>query len=432
MARAIYKYKKERYDVCVIGGGPAGMMAAGRAAELGASVILIEKNEGLGKKLLITGGGRCNVTNDIPDTRAFLAKLKDKGKFLFSTFAQHAVPESLDFFHKAGMGTKVENEGRVFPVSNSARSVYDVLVNYMKKNKVEIASNTTAKGFHVRDGSVVGLNIVGVGASTIVADTYIMATGGTSAPETGSTGEGFQWLAAAGHTIVEPDAALVPIKIAEKWVRDLSGVSNQNAKLSIFQNGKKKSSLQGRMVFAHFGISGPLAINFSKDVREALQYADASNKIELSLDIMPDLDPAKLDLHIQEIFKQNQNKKVKNAMKDIVTPAMSATMITLTKLDPEKEINLVTREERLTLVKQLKDLRMTPTGFLGKEKAIVASGGVKLEEIDFKTMQSRIISNLYLVGDVLDIERPSGGYSLQLCWTTGWVAGTHAAEKKKE
>jgi predicted Rossmann fold flavoprotein len=428
--------KNPKYDVAVIGGGAAGMMAAGRAAELGASVILIEKNQGLGKKLLITGGGRCNVTNDTPDTRSFLAKLKKKGKFLFSTFSQHAVTESLEFFHSRDMETKVENEGRVFPVSNSARSVYDVLMKYMKEGAkkgghVEVATDVTAKGFHVRDGRIVGLNvsIPGAGISTIIADSYILATGGTSMPETGSTGEGFQWLAAAGHTIVEPDLAMVPIKIAEKWVRDLSGVSNQNVRLSLMENDKRKSSNVGRMVFAHFGLSGPLVINFSRDVREALQYKQPGDKIELSLDIMPDFDPAQLDLKIQEIFKANQNKKLKNALRDLVTPAMVNAIIELTKLDPEKEINLVTREERLSLGKVLKDLRMTPTGFLGKEKAIVASGGVKLEEVDFKTMQSRLISNLYLIGDVLDIERPSGGYSLQICWSTGWVAGTSAATK---
>ncbi|MDO8579799.1 MAG: aminoacetone oxidase family FAD-binding enzyme [bacterium] len=422
--------KRLKYDVAIIGGGPAGMMAAGRAAELGASVILIEKNASLGKKLLITGGGRCNVTNDTLDVRALSAKLKNKGKFLFSAFAQHAVRESLDFFHSHGMETKVENEGRIFPVSNTARSVYDVLVNYMKNGKVEIALGITARSFHIRLSKIVGLNIAGLGTQSIVADSYILATGGTSHPETGSTGAAFPWLALAGHTIVPPDVAMVPIKIAEKWVRDLSGVSNQNAKLSLYENDKRTASSIGRMVFAHFGLSGPLVINFSGDVREAMQYAESDDKIELSLDIMPDYDPAKLDQKIQEIFKTNQNKKLKNALRDLVTPAMVSTIITLTKLDPEKEINLVTRAERLVLGKLLKDMRMTPTGFLGKEKAIVASGGVKLEEIDFRTMQSRLISNLYLIGDVLDIERPSGGYSLQLCWTTGWVAGTHAVEKK--
>lgn len=197
------------YDVAVIGGGPAGMMAAGRAAELGAKVILIEKNEGLGKKLLITGGGRCNVTNDEPDTRSFLAKLKGKGKFLFSTFSQHAVPDSLAFFHGHGMKTKVENEGRVFPVSNTARSVWDVLVKYMKDGKVKVVGSCAARGFHVRDGRIVGLNTED---GTVVARSYILATGGTSEPETGSSGEGLEWLRKVGHTVIEPDAALVPVK----------------------------------------------------------------------------------------------------------------------------------------------------------------------------------------------------------------------------
>jgi predicted Rossmann fold flavoprotein len=418
------KPKLDSYDVAVIGGGPAGMMAAGRAAELGAKVLLIEKNEGLGKKLLITGGGRCNVTNDKQDVRAFLSMLKTKGKFLFSTFSQHAVKESLEFFNKKGMKTKVENEDRVFPISDSAKTVWDVMVKYMKDNKVEVVTGLAAKGFHAMDGKIVGLNTE---KDTIVAKSYILATGGTSMPETGSTGESFKWLEKIGHTVVASDAALVPVKISEKWVRSLSGVSHQHAKLSIVVNGKKGESRIGRMVFAHFGISGPLVLSFSKEIRETMQYAQPNDKIELSLDIMPDLHNEALDEKVQEVFKQNQNKKLKNALKDLVTPALCPAVFELTRLDPEKEVNIVTREERLLLVKTLKDMRMTPVGFLGKEKAIVASGGVKLEEVEFKTMQSRLFSNLYFAGDVLDVDRPSGGYSLQICWSTGFVAGTHAA-----
>lgn len=424
--------KKDSYDVCVIGGGPAGMMAAGRTAELGASVILIEKNEGLGKKLLITGGGRCNVTNDTQDVRAFLAKLRGKGKFLFSTFSQHAVKESLEFFNRRGMATKVENEGRVFPVSNSAKSVWDVLVQYMKANKVEVVTGLAAKGFHERDGKIVGLNVIGkagasAAVSTVVAKSYVLATGGTSAPETGSTGEAFDWLNRIGHTIVTPDAALVPVKIAEKWVRDLSGVSHQHVKLTLVTNEKRGESRIGRMVFTHFGMSGPLVISFSAAIREAMQYAQPGDKITLSLDVVPDLDNAALDKKILDVFAAGSNKKLKNALKDLIPPALCPAVFALTKLDAEKEVNVVSREERLTLARTLKDMRMTPTGFLGKEKAIVASGGAKPEEVDFKTMRSRLFPNLYLIGDVLDIERPSGGYSLQLCWSTGWVAGTDAA-----
>jgi predicted Rossmann fold flavoprotein len=421
-------FKKDRYDVCVIGGGPAGMMAAGRAAELGASVILIEKNPGLGEKLLITGGGRCNVTNAEPSTRAFLNKLKGKGKFLFSTFAEHDVNASLKFFEDRGMKTKVENEGRVFPVTDSARSVWDVLVKYMKQTGVEVVSGLPAKNFHIRDGVMVGLN---TDAGTLVADSYILATGGTSHPETGSTGEAFTWLERAGHIVIKPDAALVPVTIEERWVRDLSGVSHQHAKLSIMENGKRTDSRIGRMVFAHYGMSGPLVLSFSKEIREAMHYAQPGTKVELSLDLFPDFDPAAMDKHILAVFAEHANKKVKNAIGKLVTPAMAGAIISLAKLDADKEINVVSREERLALAKVVKDLRMTPTGFLGSDKAIVASGGVKLEEVDFRTMQSRIVKNLYLIGDVIDMDRPSGGYSLQICWSTGWVAGTSAAKAKK-
>lgn len=427
---------KEHYDVCVIGGGPAGMMAAGRAAELGASVVLIEKNDGLGKKLLITGGGRCNVTNDTKDVRAFLAKLKNKGKFLFSTFAQHAVAESLDFFNSRGMETKVENEGRVFPVSDSAKSVKDVLVNYIKKNRVQVVSGITAKGFKIIENKIVGLNVSTKDYERLVisADSYILATGGSSHPETGSTGEAFDWLAKAGHTIIEADAALVPIKIGEKWVKDLAGVSHQHVKLTLVEKNtvtkkeKRGESRVGRMLFTHFGISGPLAINFSKDVRDIMDYGEKDSVVELSLDVMPDLDSVALDKKIQEIFLLNATKKMKNAVRDIVTPAFAPAILELAKLNPEQEPTVTTREERLRLVKILKDMRMTPVGFLGAESAIVASGGVKLEEVDFKTMRSRVVSNLYLVGDVLDVERPSGGYSLQICWSTGFVAGNDAGK----
>ncbi len=417
--------KKESYDVVVIGGGPAGMMAAGEAARSGASVLLIEKNEGLGKKLLITGGGRCNVTNNKPDIRVFLDELKGKGKFLFSTFTQHSVTDTLEFFNTRGMATKVENEDRVFPVSDSARTVYDVLLKNLKQYKVEILTGFGAKGFHARDGVIVGLNTE---KETIVGKTYILATGGTSAPETGSTGDGFRWLEKIGHTVIAPDVALVPVKILEKWVRDLSGVSHQHAKLSIMKNGKRSDSRIGRMIFTHYGMSGPLVLSFSKEIREALHYKQPTDVIELSLDIAPDItNHEDLDIKIQDLFKENSNKKIKNALKGLVQPALSGTVIELAKIDPEKEVNIISRDERLRLGKVLKDMRMTPTGFLGKEDAIVASGGIKLEEVDFKTMQSRLFPNLYLTGDILDIDRPSGGYSLQLCWSTGAVAGKHAA-----
>jgi predicted Rossmann fold flavoprotein len=420
------KLKKDQYDVIVIGGGAAGMMAAGRAAELGADVLLIEKNEELGRKLLITGGGRCNVTNAEPSTRSFLDKLKGKGKFLFSTFAQHEVKDTLAFFHDNGMKTKEEEEGRVFPASNTARSVYDTLLKNMKEKKVEIMTGLPVNDIHAYDGKVAGVN---TDKGTIKAKAYILAVGGASHPETGSTGDGFEWLRKIGHTVNKTEAALVPIKIREQWVKDLSGVSHQRVKFTLMQNDKKGASRVGRMVFAHFGVSGPLALNFSQHVREAKQYAEPGTKIEISLDLFPDFDAQAMDKKVQEVFGMNQNKALKNGVRELLTPALAPTVITLAGIDPEKEVNVVTREERLNLVKTMKDLRMTPDGFLDSDESIVTSGGVKLEEIDFRTMQSTVANNLYIVGDLLDIERPSGGYSLQLCWTTGWVAGTDAAKK---
>jgi predicted Rossmann fold flavoprotein len=296
----------------------------------------------------------------------------------------------------------------------------------MKEQKVEVVTGLPGRGFHVRDGIIVGLN---TGKDTIVAKNYILATGGTSHPETGSTGEGFEWLKKIGHTINEPTAsALVPVKIKERWVHSLKGVSHQNVKLSVVQNNKKVESRVGKMVFTHFGMSGPLVLNMSRDIAEWL----ANGPIELSLDLLPDIAPDLVDKAVLKMFAENNNKKLKNCLKEIIPPALVETIIELTKMDKEKEINLVTREERLELVKILKDLRMTPTGFIEPEEAIVASGGVELKEVDFRTMQSLLFPNLYFVGDVLDIERPSGGYSLQLCWTTGWVAGTNAGEVKKK
>ncbi|MFA6158396.1 MAG: aminoacetone oxidase family FAD-binding enzyme [Candidatus Paceibacterota bacterium] len=419
------KLKKDQYDVIVIGGGPAGMMAAGRAAELGADVLLIEKNEELGRKLLITGGGRCNVTNAEPDTRSFLDKLRGKGKFLFSAFAQHEVKDTLAFFHENGMKTIEEEEGRVFPASNTARSVYDALLKNMKDKKVEVMTGLPVNDIHAYDGKVVGVN---TDKGTIKAKAYILSTGGVSHPETGSTGEGLEWLRKMGHTINKTEAALVPIKIREQWVKDLSGVSHQHVKFTLMQDDKRGASRIGRMVFAHFGVSGPLALNFSQNVREAEQKAAPGTKIEISIDLFPDFDAQALDKRVQEVFGANQNKVLRNGVRELLTPALAPTIIGLAKIDPEKEVNVVSREERLNLVKTMKDLRMTPGGFLDTDESIVASGGVALEEIDFRTMQSKVASNLYLVGDLLDIERPSGGYSLQLCWTTGWVAGTDAAK----
>ena len=416
----------QTYDVAVIGGGPAGMMAAGRAAERGLRVILIEKNSTLGKKLLITGGGRCNVTNAEFDNRTLLAKFKENDKFLFSAFSQFSVKESLNFFNSRGMATKVEAEKRVFPVSNKAQSVWDVLVEYIKKGNVTVLSNSTVVGFNeAANASPRQIQSIRLkGGKTIPARSFILATGGKSRPETGSTGEGFEWLKQLGHSVVEPDAALVPVKIKDAWVKQISGLTLPEVKITLIQNETKQLTKKGKILFTHFGVSGPTILNMSKDIRELLKYGE----VIISVDIMPKHDYSTLNDALQDVFKEESNKKFKNSLGSLVPTSLVSGIIEKSGINPDTFCHSVTREERLNLVKLLKDIRMEVIGLLGIDKAIVTSGGVVLTEVDFKTMQSKLVPNLYLVGDILNIDRPSGGYSLQLCWTSGFVAGNSIAK----
>lgn len=412
------------WDVVVIGGGPAGMMSAGRASELGTKVLLLEKNDSLGKKLLITGGGRCNVTNAQFDTRKLLAKFKGNDQFLFSAFSQWSVKETLDFFHSRNMPTKVENELRVFPESNTAQSVWDTLVEYLKKGNVTVRSNAPVVDFVTDTATKQILAVKLKNGEEVWAKKFILATGGKSRPETGSTGDGFKWLTKLGHTVSEPVASLVPITLRDKWVKSLSGVTLPEVKLTLLQNGAKQDVQKGKILFTHVGVSGPTILNMSSDIAELLKYGE----VIISLDLFPTEDYGKLNTKLQELFKTHSNKKFKNVLGEIVPGAVANVVAELSKINIDMQCNSVTREERLSLVQLLKAIPMHVSGLLGVDKAIVTSGGVALSEVDFKTMQSRLYPNLYLIGDILDIDRPSGGYSLQLCWTTGFVAGSNSVK----
>lgn len=417
--------KKELFcDVAVIGGGPAGMMAAIRAAELGAKVILIEKNEKLGKKLLITGGGRCNVTNATFDNRILAQKYGKKGKFLLSPLSQWNSQNTIDFFESRDMPTKVEAEERVFPKSNSAQSVWDVLVEDLEKYKVTVLTNTPVLKLHRAKNLIGGIETP---HEIIHATSYIITTGGTARPETGSTGEGFAWLKKLGHTIVVPEAALVPIKIAEPWVKKLQGLSFPEVKITLYENSMRREGKVGKILFTHFGLSGPLVLNMSRTIGEAMR----ESKVTLSLDLFPSLDHRELDEKLRAHLATAQNKRWQNALKGFFPPLLVPITVEFSKINPQFFVNKIPREARIAFNKTLKDLRITPTGLLGPEKAIVSSGGVALEEVDFKTMRSLKVDNLYLAGDILDFDRPSGGFSLQICWTTGFVAGSSASHNKK-
>jgi len=406
------------YDVAIIGGGPAGLMAAGRASELGANVVLLEKNPTLGVKLLITGGGRCNVTNAQSDVRVFLKKYKDSDKYLFSAFSQFGVKETLDFFNGNGMATKVEAENRVFPVSDSAQSVWDVLVDRIKKNGVTVKTDAAVSRFEVFEGKIEC--VVLKNNTKVYAKKFVIATGGTSRPETGSTGDGFTWLKDLGHNVIASNEALVPVALKNEWVKNLSGLTLQDIKLTTFQNGVKQESHKGKLLFTHFGISGPTVLNMSKDIGELLKYGE----VDILLDLLPHFDHGMMNSRLQELFKLDDKKKIKNSLGSLIPSALVSVVLNLSGINEDKTNNGVTREERLKLITYIKGIPMSVSGLLGSDKAIVSSGGVDLNEVDFKTMQSKKIPNLYLVGDILNIDRPSGGYSLQLCWTTGYIAGS--------
>jgi len=405
----------EIWDVVVIGGGPAGMMAAGRAAQQGKTTLLLEKNTDLGKKLLITGGGRCNVTNNKLEMASLVASYKGAPKALFSVFSQFNVQDTLDFFHNLGMETKEENEGRIFPVSDSAQSVWQALLDFMKSYKVMIQTNATVTGINKNEE----IMKISTSRGEYFCKSCVLATGGSSRPETGSNGDGLRWLVKLGHTIIDNSFALVPIALKDPWVKQLAGVSLKDIKLSIWQEGKKQDSRTGKMLFTHFGITGPAVLNTSSKVGELLQYGE----VFLELDLQPELDQGALKEELHNLLTSESNKKIKNSLNKLVPSALVKVILSLSETDPEKENHSITREERSRILRLIKGFPLSVKNLLGADKAVVSSGGVSIDEVDFKTMQSRIISGLYLVGDVLNIDRPSGGYSLQLCWSTGFVAG---------
>lgn len=419
------------YDLIVVGGGPAGMMTALTAGALGKKVLLLEKNESLGKKLRITGGGRCNLTNAELDTRVFLSHFKDSSKFLFSPFSQFGVKDTLDFFNSRGCPTKIEDRKRVFPQSDSAETVWNVLIEELSKNKVEIMLKSEVSRFvkSTDRKSIVALEL----SNNIVfkSKSFVIATGGKSKPETGSTGDGFSWLEDLGHTVVEPRPSLVPLIIKESFIKDLQGITLPEVKVNVFQNGKKQKIFEkettvlktsGRLLFTHFGVSGPLILNMSKTIDEFLDYGD----VVLKIDLVPSLAMDTLNTELQKIFLNNAKKKIKNSLADLLPSGFVGTFLKVSGIDEDLFCSNITREIRVRLIDLLKAFPLTVKELAKEEKAIVTSGGVVLEEIDFKTMRSKKIDNLFLVGDVLNIDRPSGGFSLQLCWTTGFVAGSNA------
>ncbi|MBT3230459.1 NAD(P)/FAD-dependent oxidoreductase [Candidatus Uhrbacteria bacterium] len=416
--------KNETYDVIVVGGGPSGMMAAGRAGELGARVLLIEKNDRLGKKLSLTGGRRCNITNAEFDDHLFLDNFPESKQFLFSPFSQFNVEDTFKFFKNQNLPLVIEDRKRAFPKSQSAEDVSLALVDYMKESGgVTIKLDASIESLIETDGIIKGVK---TSAGSFDASSIILATGGLAAPDTGSTGDGLSILEKLGHTIKEPDSNLSPLRTSSKWVHGLSGISVDDMVLRYKQDNKTQLKLRGRLLFTHFGISGPLVINSAFKVKTLLK----DGPVEASIDLFPDHDLGSLDKFILDFFEQHGKKFVRTALKELLQNKLVDTVLKLPGLRfgdvPARDVS---KEQRKLLVHTLKDLNFPIKGTMGLEWSIVADGGVIPQEVDFKTMSSKLFPNLYLIGDIIDINRPSGGFSLQLCWTTGYVAGSHAVQK---
>ncbi len=413
--------EEDIFDVAVIGGGPAGMIAAGRAAELGARTILLEKNDTLGKKLLLTGKGRCNITNAEFNLKKLVKNYGQNGKFLFHAFSMFGPEQVIDFFNQLGLEIKIERGQRVFPISDGSIDVLRSLVKYLDKSKANITYD--AKVLKIkRQGSRIEKLILK--KKEIIAKNYIFCTGGKSYATTGSTGDGFEWAKKLGHKIKELDPALVPIALKESWIKELQGLSLKNVEISVIQKNKKEYSKFGECLFAHFGITGPIILDISKVVGKLLKKGG----VDLFLDLKPALNFAKLDQRLQRDFIKYQRKLFKNSLNDLLPQKLIPVIIDLSQIDPEKKTNSITKKERQDLAKLLKGLKMTVKELLGFGIAIVTSGGISLEEIDHKTMKSKLINNLYFAGEIIDIDGPTGGFNLQNCWSTGYLAGESAAK----
>jgi len=411
------KLHHELFDVIVVGGGASGMMAAGQAAQRGKKVLLLEKNRRLGEKLLITGGGRCNITNEEYDVPAFLSHYGDSADFLYSPFHQFGVLNTFVFFESLGILLVVQARNRVFPKTERAVDVCNALAENMQKHGVIIKTNCIVKKVNQNGREIVNVE---TNQGVLSAKSFIFSTGGVSHPETGSTGDGFKWLRALGHSVKDPTPTIVPLSVADEWVKALSGVSLSFMKITIFLEGKKQFAKIGKVLFTHFGLSGPLILNIAGGVGDLLE----DGVVTAAIDTYPDTNLGDMDKKVVNLFNLMKNSDLKTAFKELAPEGTAGALQgVLPQIDFNKKVHSVTRDERKLIVNTLKALPVTITGLMGNDMAVSADGGVELSEVDTRTMRSKLIDNLYITGDLLHINKPSGGYSLQLCWTTGFVAG---------
>ena len=402
--------------VIVIGGGPAGMMAAYAASCQGHAVTVLEQNEKLGKKLFITGKGRCNITN-AGDMDNLFANVMSNRKFLYSAFYTFDNEQVLSFFENQGLRTKVERGNRVFPLSDHSSDVIAALNRALKSQNVDIRLHTKVQSLLIRDEAACG--VVLSDGKTVEADDVIVATGGISYPSTGSTGDGYRMAEESGHALVECKPSLVPFETKEDWVKDLQGLSLRNVTVSIYHGKKKLFEDFGEMLFTHFGVSGPLVLSASGMIKP-VQF---KQELCMYIDLKPALDAEQLDKRILREFDAAMNKQFKNVIGSLMPAKMIPVVIRLSGIDPDKKVNEVSREERQHLVQLLKRLPLTINGLRGWNEAIITKGGVSVKDINPSTMESKKVSHLFFCGEVLDLDALTGGYNLQIAWSTGYLAG---------
>ena len=406
--------------VIVIGGEQAGMMAAYAAAESGHAVTLLEQNEKLGKKLFITGKGRCNLTN-ASDMEQLFANVVSNRKFLYSAFYSYDNEQVISFFESHGMPTKTERGNRVFPVSDHSSDVIAALSAALREQHVEVFLHTKVKRLLLEkrdeEKRVTGVELAD--HTKMHADAVIVATGGISYPSTGATGDGYRMAEESGHKMVSPTPALVPMEMKEPWVRDLQGLSLRNVRMSVTRGKKKLYEDFGEMLFTHFGVSGPLVLSASG----CIPAKAFDQELSMTIDLKPALDVEQLDHRILREFDEMKNKQFKNSLGHLLPAKMIPVMIALSGIDPDTKVNEISREQRQNLLHLFKNMPLTITGLRDFKEAIITKGGVSVKDINPSTMESKLVQGLYFCGEVLDLDALTGGYNLQIAWFTGHLAG---------
>jgi predicted Rossmann fold flavoprotein len=415
--------KEEHFDVAVVGGGAAGMMAAISASFKGLSVVLVEKNQSLGKKLLLTGNGRCNITQAEYSQSEFIQKLGKNGRFLFSSLTAFGPEETMQFFENLGLKVKVEKDGRVFPASNRAEDALKILKKALENNRVEIRLNQNVLGLKIKNKKI---EYIKLSNKKIYAGSFIISTGGKSYPATGSTGDGYAWLEEIGHKVNCPAPALVPVKIKEAYIAELKGISLKNIGLNLAHDNQRIKLGAGEIIFTHFGLSGPVVINASKIIGEYLR----KGRVFLEINLIPDLNTAELEEKFKKDFEIYKKINLKNYLSKYFPKKLAEVLIKISSIELDKKICSLNKSERNNLASLMKGFRLTVESLLDFNQAMITSGGASLRKVDPRTMRSKIINNLFLAGEILDLDGPTGGYNLQIAWTTGYTAGINAGSKK--